>query len=72
MTNKLKQHFPMLRTRNELLTAIYERSSLKNQFNRWTTKQQEEFLSFCTGARGVKMLYPELFMMIHLTTAKAA
>lgn len=64
MTNKLKQHFPMLRTRNELLTAIYERSSLKNQFNRWTTKQQEEFLSFCTGARGVKMLYDSFFKEI--------
>ena len=35
---------------------IYNKD-LEKIFNSWEEKQQEEFLDFCTGAKGVKMLY---------------
>ncbi|MBQ2801994.1 MAG: PD-(D/E)XK nuclease family transposase [Lachnospiraceae bacterium] len=61
MTNNLKKYFPLIRERSEVLADIASKKELQEQFNQWTEKQQEEFLDFCTGARGVKMLYDSFF-----------
>ena len=57
MTNSLQQYFPMIRTREEILSEIHSSRKLLNRFLGWTKEQQQEFLDFCTGVRGVKILY---------------
>lgn len=57
MTNLLQQHFPMLRSREKILKEINEKRSLKRTFCSWEEDQQKEFLDFCSGAKGVKMMY---------------
>lgn len=57
MTSKLQQYFPMIRTREEVLEEIRKSKKLSREFQRWTEEQQNEFLDFCSGAKGVKMLY---------------
>lgn len=54
---KLKAYFPMLKSREEILETINKRENLTREFYSWEKKRREEFLDFCTGARGVKMLY---------------
>ena len=53
--NNLKDHFPLIRGRKEVLAEIEQKQSLKILFHSWTTEQQEEFLDFCTGTKGVKI-----------------
>lgn len=55
--NLLQQYFPMIRTREEILREIRADEHLNDIFNQWTETQQEEFLNFTTGIRGVKILY---------------
>lgn len=55
--NLLQQYFPMIRTREEILKEIKEDEHLNSIFNQWSEEQQEEFLNFTTGIRGVKILY---------------
>lgn len=57
MTNLLQQYFPMIRTREEILKEIHEKGHLQRIFYEWQEEQQEEFLNFCTGVKGVKMMY---------------
>lgn len=57
MTNKLQKYFPIIRSRKEVLDTIHKSRKLTDMFYEWDEKYQEEFLDFCTGARGVKMLY---------------
>ena len=57
MTSKLQVYFPMIRSRKEVLNQIYSNEELMKIFETWDEKYQEEFLDFCTGVRGVKMLY---------------
>lgn len=57
MKNKLQLYFPILRERQEIIEIIHGRNDLSKIFNSWPQKYQEEFLDFCTGVRGVKMLY---------------
>ena len=64
MTNRLKQYFPMIRGREELLEEIRNSPALEATFQRWTAAQQEEFLDMCTGVRGVKLLYDTFFKEI--------
>lgn len=61
MTSKLKQYFPMIKDREELLQEIYADSRLGEIFEGWKTEQREEFLDFCTGVRGIKILYDSFF-----------
>jgi len=58
---KLKQYFPMLRTRQELMDEIEKKEKLREMFYGWKDYEQKEFLDFCTGVRGVKMLYDSFF-----------
>lgn len=64
MESKLKQYFPMIRERDEILSEIRNRRELEEQFDRWNLEQQEEFLNFCTGVRGIKLLYDGFFKEI--------
>lgn len=57
MTSKLQKYFPMLRTREEVLEEIFAKEKLKDVFGSWEEVYQNEFLDFCTGVKGVKMLY---------------
>jgi len=61
MVTKLRQYFPMIRTREEVIHEIQSSPKLKRQFNSWKEKYQEEFLDFCTGVKGVKILYDSFF-----------
>lgn len=64
MKNRLQSCFPMIRTREEVLGEIYARSDLTDIFEQWSRERQKEFLDFCSGARGVKMLYDGFFKEI--------
>ena len=64
MDTLLKTYFPIIRTREEVLDLIGEKEKLTNLFESWSEEQQEEFLDFCTGAKGVKMLYDSFFKEI--------
>lgn len=57
MTNKLRQYFPMIHTRQEVLAEIEAKPKLKQEFYRWKEKCRKEFLDFCTGVKGVKIMY---------------
>ena len=57
MKNKLQQHFPMIRTQEEIMTEIKDNEKLQKIFDSWHEEEQQEFLDFCTGVRGIKMLY---------------
>lgn len=52
MTKSLKDYFPMIRSREEVLKIIYEQKELKKTFGLWNKEEQNEFLNLCTGARG--------------------
>ena len=64
MTEKLKEYFPMIREREELLAEIKENGSLREMFAGWEKDQQEYFLNICTGVRGLKFLYDGFFKEI--------
>ena len=64
MTNKLKQYFPLIKERSEVLQEINNRADLLSIFENWSEEYQEEFLDFCTGVKGVKILYDSFFKEI--------
>lgn len=53
----LAKHFPMIRSRQEILQSIYENPKLSGIFHSWKTSEQKEFLDFCSGMKGMKILY---------------
>lgn len=57
----LKEHFPMLRDRNEILQEIRNSYKLSQMYETWNLERREEFLDFCTGIRGMKVLYDSFF-----------
>ena len=57
MMNKLQQYFPMIRTRKEVLDEIENRRKLNDIFYGWKQDDRKEFLDFCTGVKGVKIMY---------------
>ena len=64
MENKLKNYFPLIRERKEVLKEIGGNSGLQALYQNWTPEWQEEFLDFCTGMKGVKILYDSFFKEI--------
>ena len=64
MNNKLKQYFPMIRTKEEIIREIEKDIRLTEEFYKWEEEQRTEFLEFCTGVKGVKMLYDSFFKEI--------
>ena len=57
MKNMLQQYFPMIRTKEELMSEIKKSSALSREFYGWEEEARKEFVDFCTGAKGVKMMY---------------
>ena len=57
MSTKLKEYFPILWEKEELLETLRSNPTLSVTFDKWTPQQQEEFINFCTGVRGIKFLY---------------
>ena len=64
MANNLKEYFPLIRERNEVLADINSNPFLKKEFDGWKQEQQDEFLDFCTGVKGVKILNDSFFKEI--------
>ena len=64
MKTNLKQYFPMIRTEQELLSEIQKDFYLLDIWKTWNDEQKENFLHFCTGNRGVKILYDSFFKEI--------
>ena len=60
-TTKLKQYFPMIREREDIEREIRENPKLLEKYREWDEEQQEEFLDYCTGVKGVKVLYDAFF-----------
>ena len=63
-TSKLKQYFPMIREREDIKREIRENPKLLEKYREWDEEQQEEFLDYCTGVKGVKVLYDAFFKEI--------
>ena len=64
MANRLKDYFPLIRERKEVLKEIGSSMALSTLFDSWEQERQEEFLDFCTGVKGVKILYDSFFKEI--------
>lgn len=64
MRKGLKDYFPMIREREEVLEKINSQDELRYLYNSWNTKMQDEFLDYCTGVRGIKLLYDAFFKEI--------
>lgn len=64
MTNVLRKYFPVIRTREEVLDEITGNDRLLAVFREWSRDQQELFLDYCSGQRGVRILYDTFFKEI--------
>ena len=51
----LGQYFPIIRKEEQIRKEIEENLELSVIFDSWRKDQQEDFLSICSGAKGVKM-----------------
>ena len=60
----LKKHFPMIRDREVVVSEISSNFNLKSIYDTWNTEQQERFLEYCTGERGLKICYDAYFKEI--------
>ncbi len=59
-----KRYFPMIQTKGEVLHEIRQKQQLNDLFSSWTKEQQQEFLDFTSGMKGVKILYDAFFKEI--------
>ena len=57
----LREYFPKLPTHKELLTQIRSSDRFLETFSSWPAGRQQEFLDFCCGSRGVRVLYDPFF-----------
>lgn len=58
MGKTLQEHFPsLIRTREEVKKEIEGSIRLRNIYYSWEEERQEEFLDFCSGVKGVNVLY---------------
>ena len=64
MGRQLKTYFPEIWDREELLKEIQNKRELSAMFHKWELQHQEEFLNFCTGVRGIKLMYDGFFKEI--------
>lgn len=54
MTNKLRQYFPMIHTRQEVLAEIEAKPKLKQEFYSWGKKVPKGILGFLHGSKRCK------------------
>lgn len=64
MANTLRELYPFVRERHEIFQDIMDTPELKQTFLSWSRDNQEHFLDFCSGTKGVKMLYDGFFKEI--------
>ncbi len=64
MANVLQKYFPMIRTREEVRKEITGNDRLRTVWQEWNREQQELFLDYCSGQRGVRILYDTFFKEI--------
>lgn len=64
MAKQMKDYFPMIRTREEVQREIAKSQKFQDLFESWDEDRQKEFLDFCSGIRGVKVLYDSFFKEI--------
>ena len=64
MGKKLKEYFPLIQTRQEVLERMEESRELRELFKSWKQEYREQFLDFCTGMKGVKILYDSFFKYV--------
>ena len=64
MSTILKKHFPMLKDRQTIIREIKSNSDLLNTYDGWSRDEQEKFLDYCTGERGLKITYDPYFKEI--------
>ena len=60
----LVRYFPMIRSRQEITEMIRQTPRLADRFSQWDTTHQNDFLDFCSGMRGLKVLYDGIFKEI--------
>ncbi len=61
MSKNLRQVFPGIRNREEVLADISRSQLCQRMFDGWRKEQQDHFLDICTGARGVNITYDPFF-----------
>ena len=64
MHTSLKHYFPMLWDKDELLNQINSNKNLSAIYSKWAPEQQNQFVNFCTGVHGIKLLYDGFFKEI--------
>ena len=64
MANVLQKYFPMIRTREDVLKEINGNDCLLTVYQSWNKEQQELFLDYCSGQKGVRILYDPFFKEI--------
>ncbi len=64
MNTNLREYFPIIRTRDEILADITSNSLLSKQFCSMPPQWQEEILDACSGNKGIKLLYDSFFKEI--------
>lgn len=64
MASKLKEYFPIIREREEVLAEITGNAALQEKYTSWSIEEREEFLDICTGVKGLKFLYDGFFKEI--------
>ena len=61
MADRLRDYFPMIWKREEILCEIQSDKALSNLYGQLGPRMQEEFLNFCTGMVGAKILRDSFF-----------
>ena len=61
MASMLKNYFPTIREKEELLNEIRENIILHDMYEQLEPELKEEFLNFCTGMKGLKILRDSFF-----------
>ena len=63
-TSNLSKLFPIIKAKEQVLAEINSNDTLKTLFSTWSEDHRNEFLSICSGNKGVKMLYDSYFKEI--------
>ena len=62
--SNLKNYFPMIREREKIIEEINNNKLLSSLYDSWSKDEQEDFLNYCTGERGLKICYDPFFKEI--------
>lgn len=60
----LRQYFPKIPSKKEIVSNIRKNPSLSLLFDSWNESWQQQFLDLCSGTRGAKLLYDSFFKEI--------